>query len=172
MDGSNSVGIINEQIQGKDIADIGCGFLSRSYDKSLAKSFTGLDNSKKIIEYRKKLDPKDKFLVADCCDIPLDSNSYDVAIVTFLIHHLPKNMHFKALTEAKRLAKKIIILDHIRKENKFVSVLQSIYWSTVDGGSYYNTYKEWEHLFKEAKLKPVYTAGKVQFVTYILEHDQ
>ena len=69
---------------------------------------------------------------------------FDVALLLFVLHHIPENMWETFLKEAKRVAKgEVIILDHVQHDFPFLSLIQRIYWRLFDGGCAYRKKGAW-----------------------------
>lgn len=94
---------------GDKLADLGCGngrFYNFICDKKKI-DYTGVDNSKKLLEKATKNHPKTRFVAGDLIDIPLKNNSIDVAVAIASFHHLPsKKLREKSLHEIHRILKK------------------------------------------------------------------
>ena len=170
IDGTYNIKAINESIKNKKIIDIACGFGSPAFDKNLAKSYVGIDRSKKAVDYRNK--NGDKCIQSDCCSIPFEDKNFDVALLISALHHLSKEKQMRAVKEAKRLANKVIILDHLKSTNKILSFMQMAYWKLLDGGACYNTKRKWCNIFNLLNLKILENDDKIQCVLFVLERDK
>jgi len=92
---------------GDAILDIGCGN-GRLYQafKNLQVSYTGMDQSKGLIDIAKKQVPEGEFVVADMTDLPFEDETFNNIFVIASFHHLPSvEMREKALLEMKRVLK-------------------------------------------------------------------
>jgi len=94
---------------GQFIADIGCGNgrlvkSIRKHDQIPPYSYTGIDNSEKMIEIAAANYPLEKFMKGDLLDIPLTDSSADTVFVIRAFHHLPNlQTRKKALSEIHRI---------------------------------------------------------------------
>src|SRR5207253_154674 len=74
---------------GMSCIDLGCGtgaFTRRL--QPLQLQLTGVDISPRSIE-RAQQQGGATYLVGDICDVPLPSDSYDVAVLSGVLHHFP-----------------------------------------------------------------------------------
>ncbi len=109
---------INQVCPDSKVIDIGCGIGSLVFDLAKKCSFvTGVELSSKMFEYAKQRQKKKGIqnvllLHCDAADMPDFKDMYfDYATFSMVIHEMPPDLRIKALKEAKRIAKKIIILD-------------------------------------------------------------
>lgn len=98
---------------GQAIADIGCGngrfyaFLKKSQKKV---NYTGVDNSKKLLEKAKK-EHKTNFIYGDLLKIPLKDKTQDIVVSIAALHHIPtEKLRKKAISNLHRILKKDGIL--------------------------------------------------------------
>lgn len=101
-----------EKIDPENILDYGCGggwltkvLVSHGYN------VTAVDLNEVLIENAKKLIPEANFIAADCTNLPLEDNSFDLVIGMGILHHMDLD---KALTELKR----------ITRENKYLIFME------------------------------------------------
>ncbi len=91
---------------GMSCIDLGCGtgaFTKRLQPLQLA--LTGVDISPRSIE-RAQQQGGASYLVGDICDVPLPSDSYDFAVMSGVLHHVPaEGARIRSLREARRLLK-------------------------------------------------------------------
>lgn len=91
---------------GMTCIDLGCGtgaFTKRLQTLQLA--LTGVDISPRSIE-RAQRQGGAEYLVGDICDVQRPSNSYDVAVMSGVLHHFPDpGPRGRSLREARRLLK-------------------------------------------------------------------
>ena len=122
----------------------------------------GIDPSRNAVVAANKLYPKNKHLVGSADSLPFSNLSFDVSLLLYVLHHIPKNRWKKVLKEAVRVTKnKIIIFDHIRNNNPFLACLQMLYWNTFDGGDHYATEQEWQDILKNFNIKSYKRLGKL-----------
>ncbi|MBU1056421.1 MAG: class I SAM-dependent methyltransferase [Proteobacteria bacterium] len=103
---------------GTKVIDIGCGIGSLVFDLAEKCSFvTGVEISSKMFEYAKSRQQKKgiqnvQLLHGDATNISdIKDQQFDYATFSMVIHEMPPDLRIKALLEAKRIAKKLIILD-------------------------------------------------------------
>jgi ubiquinone/menaquinone biosynthesis C-methylase UbiE len=96
-------------LRGKTILDVGCGyggiiaaFLEDKKNKN--SKIIGLDINKELTSFCKKKFPKQKFITADATNIPLKTESVDIAILADVIEHVDNPA--KCIAEVKRILKK------------------------------------------------------------------
>lgn len=88
--------------------DLGCGN-GRFFEliKKLGADYTGIDNSKKLIEIAKRKYPETNFLIGDALNLPFPKNHFDKICAIALLHHIPsKELRKQALAEVWRVLKK------------------------------------------------------------------
>lgn len=152
----------NKLIKNKKVLDIGCGSYQTRYDINLPRVRVGIDPSKNAIEAANKLYPNCKHLVGSADDLPFSNKSFDVSLLLYVLHHIPRNRWGKVLKEAVRVTKnKIIIFDHVRNDNFVLAFLQMLYWNIIDGGDYYATEPEWKLLLERFDIKSYKRLGKL-----------
>lgn len=78
-------------LEGLDVADIGCGtgrWLEHCAGLS-RRTLVGVDSSAEMIERAtEKLGDRARLVVADCCSLPLELNSVDFVLCSFLVSYL------------------------------------------------------------------------------------
>ncbi len=84
------------------VLDVGCGTgtLSAMFEPS---SYVGVDLNCRYIERARTKHPRHRFLVMDGTDLTLPSGSFDVVIISGVIHHLTDEDSKSVLTEARRV---------------------------------------------------------------------
>lgn len=99
----------SEPIKEKHILDIGC---SDGKILSILKNlwgddnkYTGVDLSSLLIDKAVKKYPDIFFFLGDIVNLPISSNSIDIIICSFVLHHLPLVLKLKAIDEIKRVLK-------------------------------------------------------------------
>ncbi len=144
---------ITPYLKDKDVLNIGCGPDNCFFNASLPSKITGFDISAESVKSIKKQDPNGFYFVGSGDKIPFPDNHFDVAVVFFVLHHLPFDME-KCFKEAKRVSRsKVIIFDHKLHDSKLFSTIQSLYWRIFDGGKKYNRRHEWHKLFANDKVE-------------------
>ncbi|TSC67946.1 MAG: type 11 methyltransferase [Parcubacteria group bacterium Gr01-1014_72] len=138
---------LNEETRGKDVLDIGCGAVQYLYDPRETKSRTAIDPSVEMIEQSKLLYPNDTYRVASAETLPFPDKHFDVALFLFVLHHIEPGHWERALAEARRVSRGvIIILDHTLSHHTLPALIQTLWWRIFDGGKSYRTEHEWQEL--------------------------
>jgi ubiquinone/menaquinone biosynthesis C-methylase UbiE len=147
----NMVRLASRYINRKDkILDVGCGACDVA--KRLVDSgfdVTGLDV--KNLSIHKDITP----MIYDGEKMPFDDDSFDVAFIITVLHHLKEPE--KLLRETKRVSKRIIIIEDIYESN-FQKLLTYLMDSLTNfefiGHPHSNkSDKEWKKEFKKQGLK-------------------
>jgi ubiquinone/menaquinone biosynthesis C-methylase UbiE len=113
--------IIVEQIEpGSLVVDIACGTGSLVFDLAeKCKSVTGVELSSKMVEHakhRQELNGKHNanFVHGDATSLPtFKDKEFDYLTISMVLHEMPSDLRLQVLSEAKRIAKKIIIADYV-----------------------------------------------------------
>lgn len=91
---------------GNSILDIGSGN-GRVYqlcDKNQDINYIGIDQSEELVEIAQARVPNGKFIVADMRSLPLDDETFNIALLIASFHHLPTlEDRKKALSEVYRV---------------------------------------------------------------------
>lgn len=131
-------------IEKKKIVDIGCGAAQYFYAPDKALRRVGIDTSPEMIRESKRLYPRSEYLVQSGEQLPYADDSFDVALLLFVLHHIPPDAWEIFLREARRVAKReVLILDHVQHDFPFLSLVQRTYWRLFDGGCAYRKEKAW-----------------------------
>lgn len=111
--------VSEEIIQGEKVIDIACGTGAQLFEISgIASSVTGIDLSESMITCatktcRKKSILNAAFFVGDATNLSMfKSNIFDLATLTLALHQFPPHLHTSILSEMKRIANRIIIVDY------------------------------------------------------------
>ncbi|MBU3942929.1 class I SAM-dependent methyltransferase, partial [Patescibacteria group bacterium] len=87
------------------VLDSGCGN-GRYYELLKHTDYTGVDNSRELIQIARGKYPEAKFQVADALALPFPDNSFDQVYSIAVLHHIPsKELRLKFLREIKRVLK-------------------------------------------------------------------
>ncbi|MBT3292680.1 class I SAM-dependent methyltransferase [Candidatus Peregrinibacteria bacterium] len=87
--------------KGSKVLDIGCGngrlfpFLRDEFNVS----YTGMDNSKELIEIAKKRYPEASFEVADALALPYEDETFDFVTSFAVLHHIPGELNRQKFVE-------------------------------------------------------------------------
>ncbi len=158
---------INEYTRDNNVLDIGCGpsmklYYYEKYTND-AMSVTGVDLSLSFILKSKAENPEKKFdfAVASIEKLPFPDKCFDTAIIAFVIHHVPIE-NFPIFEEILRVTKNhIIILDHIRSDNRPRAAIQMLYWNVMDGGCNYLSKSEWQEFLKPVEVVKMVQTGAI-----------
>lgn len=101
-------------LENKKLLDIGCGDGTYSFEllnRGRASSILGIDPASEAITIANKKagSAQASFQVASAYDLPFADNSFDVAILRGVLHHL--EFPEKAISESLRVAKEIIVIE-------------------------------------------------------------
>ena len=144
---------IDHLVADKNIIDIGCGSRSLFYEPEKTASRTGIDSSPEMIESAKKIYPTSKHYVAFAEKLPFEDKSFDIALIQFVLHHVEPENWEKVLKEAKRVAKKhIIIFDHVKHDKFIPGFIQQSWWNLTDGGKIYRKELDWKNILSNHNL--------------------
>lgn len=100
--------------RGKNVLDIGCGdgtYSIELFDLGQPTSIHGVDPAAEAIEVaqQKTGDPKITFSVDSAYELPYEANSFDVAHLRGVLHHLDSPVD--ALREALRVAPTLVVIE-------------------------------------------------------------
>lgn len=106
---SRYIKIIKNELQLKNsetLLDIGCGTGRLS---NICKNYIGIDCNKKFIEYANRRYKKN-FFTMDASKLQFKDKSFDKTIILETLHHISNDACLKAIKEAKRVTKSLIII--------------------------------------------------------------
>lgn len=92
---------------GDRVLDISCGggfVLAELAKEGAVGDVMGID----IVDLRAA--PLDAFTLYDGKTIPLADDSYDVALLTFVLHHVPNELKAPLVAEARRVARRAVVV--------------------------------------------------------------
>ncbi len=147
-------GYLNPIIEGQEILDLGCGSYQYYFNPAEARLRVGMDVSSGAIRGASCLYPDSLHVVGSIVSpLPFQDRSFDVALLLFVIHHLPIHLVMQVLKESIRTAKKyVVVLDHTRSDSLVKRMIQTAYWKVVDGGTLYRSEHEWTQLWKDMNV--------------------
>jgi ubiquinone/menaquinone biosynthesis C-methylase UbiE len=104
---------------GNSVLDIACGTGAQVFELSKnASKVTGVDLSHSMIEFAKATAKRKEmsnveFITGDATNLSMFAeNEFDIATMTLALHQFSPDLHSIILTEMKRVADKIIIVDY------------------------------------------------------------
>jgi len=150
-----------EFLKDRQIVDVGCGPFTYGYDVTLPRSIVGLDLSPQFVRAASTHDPDNLYVVASAKKIPFADNTFDTALLRFVIHHIPGDTA-ELLREVARVARGyMIIFDHVRSDVPWQRIVQTTYWNTFDSGHHYNTMTEWDELLRPYRVVTFRRTGRM-----------
>jgi len=104
--------------EGSSVLDIGCGTGQLCFELVGQKHcrVVGLDLSLRMLEFARKANPFQELTLVhgDAADLGVfEDQSFDYATMLMLVHELPRSLQIRALKEALRVARKVIIIDSV-----------------------------------------------------------
>jgi ubiquinone/menaquinone biosynthesis C-methylase UbiE len=85
-------------------------------------------------------------------ELPFDDKSFDVVLVSFLLHHVNGDL-VRVIDELNRVARgHVVIFDHRRADHRAKQSIQDLYWRVFDGGLQYLTAAEWDVLLERFRV--------------------
>ncbi len=159
---------IRDLTDGHSLLNIGCGpnveVKYLEYDIHALSDFAAVDVSPSFVATAKRnCSRKDAdFCVASIDKLPYEDSSFDVVIISFVLHHLSFSFDI-AIREAMRVAKcQVVIFDHVKSEkNVGIKMFQELYWRVFDGGHQYLTDDEWEVVLKGGLISRAIRTGAI-----------
>ena len=149
-----------------DVIDICCGPGTLVFGLAeRCKSVVGIDLSSKMLRYAKQRKEREHienvdFIRANAADLGIfEDDKFDYATVVFGLHELPREIVVSMLKEAKRIAKRALIVDYMTPLpiNKYGLIARYL---EINGGAVhfreflqYNKKKTLESLLKDAGLQ-------------------
>jgi ubiquinone/menaquinone biosynthesis C-methylase UbiE len=142
---------------GDGIIDIGCGngyALWQIEERCNCSEVVGTD----IVDIRRA--PVPEFFLYDGRHIPVEDNRFDIAMLNFVLHHLPNDEKGALIEEARRVSKRcLFILEDtpMNSMDRFFSRRHGEAYRDYIGndgvGFGFYTKEEWEQLFEEMGFK-------------------
>lgn len=114
--------IVARHAQAGRILDVATGsadILRYLMRKRIATSAVGLDVSRKIIDLAREFAPEVTFVQADAQRLPFRDRSFDTAVCHLFFHHCDRAMAVRVLREMHRVARRIVVLDLIRRRRLY-----------------------------------------------------
>lgn len=135
---------------GDSVLDIGCGtgVVAKILMNHLSIKITGCDIKNYLFLHIPFIKIKNNKL-------PIKSNSYNIAMLNDVLHHVDKQRQFEILKEAIRVAKKVLIFE---AEPTFTAKLTDIllnkyHYGDLDTPLTFRSLNDWKDLFKKLSLE-------------------
>ena len=140
---------------GATICEIGCGD-GENYRVVTALAgrveYTGIDISEAMVAHCRETHPDQRWLLASP-PYALEDARFDVCLVVNVLHHLNSRTEVvRMLSEAGRIARKVVLFEPLQSDARALAATKSLYWALTDGGSRYLRLAEFRALFAEAGL--------------------
>jgi ubiquinone/menaquinone biosynthesis C-methylase UbiE len=146
---------------GEKIIDIACGTGAQVFELSgIASEIVGVDLSESMINHAQKSCKKRnilnaEFFVCDATDLSrFNENSFDVAIMSLALHQFDPRLHSPILSEMKRVASQIIIVDYAIPLPKNYAGIGSRVAEFLAGKEHNNNFKQFYQLGGLNKILP------------------
>jgi len=140
--------ILSNIMQEHRVIDVACGTGSQALSLAgKARSVTGIDLSEEMIATgaraaQRKGITNVNFELADASDLSnYKDHEFDTAITSMSIHQFEANLAVKILTEMKRIASKVIIVDYNHPMPKGFSRSLVFFIERFAGGDHYRNFK-------------------------------
>jgi ubiquinone/menaquinone biosynthesis C-methylase UbiE len=111
--------VLHEIKRGEKVIDIACGTGAQGFVLATkAGKVTGVDLSESMVRFAREKQAKTlfsniEFRVCDATHLTsVVDNEFDVALMTLALHQFPSELYKPILSEMKRVAKRIIIVDY------------------------------------------------------------
>jgi len=156
----------------KKILEIGCstGNIAREIIDMDNNSYYGVDISKKYIEIANKSTIKGKFLQMDARELVFDNESFDIVMLSSVLHHIDDDVGKNCFKEIHRVLKKdgvVIISEPIVNHKSLISVILC----KLDRGNFIRTTEEYQNLFKNFVIEATnrFKFGGHFFCSFVLK---
>lgn len=118
--------------------DVACGtgFLTRC----LPGEIVGLDQSERMLAIARERAPDATFVVGDGLDLPFPDNSFDRVFTGHFYGHLDPNERQRFLSEARRIASQLVVVDAALREDVAAEEMQD---RTLNDGSTWTVLKRY-----------------------------
>jgi ubiquinone/menaquinone biosynthesis C-methylase UbiE len=161
----NFQGYLLHMTEDKKILDVGCGYGSSHSYLNKAKEIVGLDINREFVRYAKKCNPLYNYVIADCRMLPFRNGAFDITTMIMVLHHLPSyESVLRAVSEASRVSKEIIVLDYSISAS-FIGMIEKTWLKMHDHAMSFMTLKHW----KEIAIKTCKRTFKCQ-ISYPIQY--
>lgn len=154
----------------KRILDIGCGTGDFSYFLCCG-NYTGVDTEKRYIKYAHK-NCQGEYLLASACELPFQSNIFDIIFISHFFHHIDDEAIYKVLVEIKRIIKPdgvILIIEDVPVKSK-INIFGK-FFQKCDRGKNIREIEQYNELFGESftlKKRYLIKSGIFEFAVFVL----
>jgi len=156
----------------KKILEIGCstGNIAREIIDMDNNSYYGVDISKEYIEIAKKSTIRGKFLQMDARELSFDNESFDIVMLSSVLHHIDDDIGKNCFKEIHRVLKKdgvVIISEPIVNHKSLISIILC----KLDRGNFIRTTEEYQNLFKNFVIEATnrFKFGGHFFCSFVLK---
>lgn len=148
------------EINPRTIVDIGIGESTRNFVSEFMRYFVGIDiDYNKVVKFINSLGALElhnlELVCADVLHLPLRSKSIDLAVLHFVLHEIDPKRHFRVLTEVKRTAKYVLIVEPLPNGTKLYQKFWSIWrkaMSAIGRFEEYRSVEYWLQLINQAGM--------------------
>jgi ubiquinone/menaquinone biosynthesis C-methylase UbiE len=118
--------------------DVACG--TGWLTQYLAGEIVGLDASESMLEIARERVPHGEFVVGDALALPFADRSFDRLLTGHFYGHLEEADRVRFLTEARRLARELVVVD-----SRLHSEVEPVQWQDreLSDGSHWQVYKRY-----------------------------
>ncbi len=156
----------------KKILEIGCstGNIAREIIDMDNNSYYGVDISKEYIEVANKSTIKGKFFQMDARELDFSNESFDIVMLSSVLHHIDDDTGKNCFKEIHRVLKKdgvVIISEPIVNYKSLISIILC----KLDRGNFIRTTDEYQSLFKNFIIKATnrFKFGGHFFCSFVLK---
>lgn len=152
----HTLSFVRPALRGGDrVLDIGCGEGWVLAELSGEHAVMGVD----IVDLRRKDLPTFDFKLYDGLQVPCDDGSFDVVLLTFVLHHVPNDRKPQLVREARRVTRRNVVVLEDTPRNAIDRLACNMHGrshrkrigTTADFGFY--DQPSWEHFFGEQGLR-------------------
>ncbi len=138
------------------LLDVGCGVgVSHGDIGGAFSSITGIDPSAESIKIAQGAHPQNQYRAFDGKSIPFDSGSFDCAVTTCVMHHVPPNQWAAFVREMRRVTRKdglVAVFEHNPRNPLTMRVVNNC---EFDANAVLLEYKQTENLLRDAGVSDV-----------------
>lgn len=170
--GNNSEKIDTESDQKISLLDIGCGtgnYYDGFQNSGLSKDlrYTGIDISPKVIQVASRIYPNVDFRVGNILKLGFPESSLDIVMVNHVFEHLAPGALLKALNEALKVAKRLIIINFFSERDiagHEIKKVELYHWNTLSRPKLKEFFESRNLASEVIDTYPHYAHQKIEFV--------